>query len=365
MGTEWTKLSPNANGEACQLNTYNVFKHILESSLSNLESDLQEKLLASKYVNSLIATCGLIPFYEIIEEYMERDGFPKVASRALLGQQALIDEYIKFPALIKEQINANSIYNLPASDYIKCLKFLSRLDEVNSIRFYRKYLAEPLANVYIDASDDLLHTLEPCEFVTDGIKKFLQPDIFLSPFTSFPFNRPVRLLLERPFERLYNDFYICDVHDIEQFVFRAYMIYKNFIDIILSGMVSEFIHLCDVEKFLNLYISCWNQAVLTIDGLYDHLKELDLSQNESESSLPIYHVYLDITGVQIMDINDKRLILDSIDGRRLNSYMDSYDNHWKEIYPCKCFPELGLETENKSFEKILSDINHTLTERFK
>jgi len=142
------------------------------------------------------------------------------------------------------------------------------------------------------------------------------------------------------------------------------MIYKNFIDIVLSGMIAEFIHLCDVEKFLNLYISCWNRAVFTIDGLYYHLKNLDLSPNESESSLPIYHVYLDITGIQIMDINDKRLILNSIEGRILNSYMNSPDNHWKEIYPCKCFAELGFETENKSYEKILSDINHTLTERF-
>jgi hypothetical protein len=96
-----------------------VFQIILKSSLLNLESDLQEKLLASNYVNSLVATCGLKSFYEIIEEYMERKDFRRIASRALLSQPALIQEYQEFPASMRESIGSDKKRMLNPEFYLK------------------------------------------------------------------------------------------------------------------------------------------------------------------------------------------------------------------------------------------------------
>jgi hypothetical protein len=46
MGTEWTKLSPNANGEASQLNTYKILN--LEEVLSEEEENLLEETLRDR-----------------------------------------------------------------------------------------------------------------------------------------------------------------------------------------------------------------------------------------------------------------------------------------------------------------------------
>lgn len=341
-----------------------IFKIILESSVGKLKPELLKRLLASKYVDSLIKECGLISFYNAIKEYMERVEFQKIASEALLGQQAFIDEYKKLPSMIKDQIYANSNFILSDSDCEKYLEFLIGLNEVNSIEFYRKYLAKPFAGIYIDATSDILKKLEPFDLITEGLKEFVEVDIYLNPISSFPIHRPSSLLLIRPFERLYNDFFIFSKEDIKRFVLRAHIIYKNFTEVASSGMYHETIHLYDIKKYLPLYLLSWNQSVCAIDNLYRVLKKLDFSPDDSGDSFQKrYHIYSDITGFKIKKLNDNSLIFNEENERTVSSFINLRYNPWKELHSCYCFEELGLKTENKSYEKILSEITLLLEEK--
>jgi hypothetical protein len=203
-----------------------IFKLILRSSLEKLEPKVQEKQLASKYVNSLIVKCGLRRFYEIIEEYMERKEFQRIASHALLRQPAFIEDYIKLPVSMKEHLGSD--------ETVIKLKILFSFDAKESVMFYRKYLANYFVKLYKDLEErDLFMDLD----IMEDITKFLEFDFHLSPVTSFPQNHPIELLLARPFERLYNDVYICDDIDCKIMVRRAYLIYSHFAEILRIGII--------------------------------------------------------------------------------------------------------------------------------
>jgi predicted transcriptional regulator len=205
----------------------NIFKLILKLSLVEFKPDLEKSLLASKYVNSLIKTCGLMPFYEILEEHMGREEFRRIASETLLGQSALIEEYVKLPPTIlrgciesEKEMVIDPVAYLNNSLYENYLKKLFKFNIVESIRFYRKYLAKPFGKLYRDLADmDDGRRTNPN--ISEGIKRFLDLDIFLSPVTSFPENSPISLLFARPFERLYADIYILDDSEYDIMVQRA------------------------------------------------------------------------------------------------------------------------------------------------
>jgi hypothetical protein len=235
------------------------------------------------------------------------------------------------------------------------LKFLFRLDESDSLKFYRLYLAEPFGRLYRKLTQrDVPITLD--KFVTEGIRKFLELDLFLSPFTSFPINFPVDLLFGRPFERLYTDFYLCDEEDIKKLIRRAHIVYSNFIDVVSAGVVSSGIPVSDLEALLKLYIFYWNIASKRLDWLCIDLKELTFS-NDRESS--IYHIYSGTTGLEIMDLVDGKLLEDCymmVGGDYDYLLPSNLDDPTKEIRICNCFEEEGLKTEKMLYEDVLSGI---------
>ena len=336
----------------------NIFQLILKSSLVELESDLQKRLLSSKYVNSLIATCGLKLIYEKIEDYLEREEFRRNASQTLLHQQALIDEYINLPSLMKEYMEANrGIDLLKYMDEMKYLKFLFGLDYIEAIKFYRKFLCEPFGKLYRDLTDRDVPRTEDV-FVTEGIRKFLELDLYLSPMTSFPMNYPVELLFERPFERLYTDFYICDEKDIKKLILRAHTVYSNLIDVVSAGVVNSGIYVSDLEALLKQYIFYWNIASGSLDSLYKELKKLNIFSDNCNFSESLYHIYSDIIGLQIKDLASGNLLLDR-DTRscmNYNSLMLDLDDPTRKIRICGCFEEEGLETEEALYENVLPGI---------
>lgn len=340
----------------------NIFQKIFRDIMIEQGPDAQQRWLASNYLNSLIKECGLKSVYEIFEEYIEREEFRRIASRAFLSQQAVIDEYIGLPELMKKYINENhGIDLLNYLDEIKLLKILFRLDPAYSITFHRKYLAEPFARLYRESTDPIILTED--EYVTEGIRKFIKSDLYLNPFTSFPINCPVSLLFERPFERLYNDFYLCDKSDIEKLIVRAEVVYSNFADILAAGMVySNVVHTWWLRIFLKQYIFYWNVASQTLDSLYDYLTKLDFGSNNRN---PVYHIYQEIIGLQISNLTDKKLQLDRLDKDVLNynSLRLDISDPIKEARPCDCFEKIGLSGERMAYADLLSSIKKLLRPR--
>ena len=205
--------------------TLNIFQLILKSSFLELESDLQKKLLSSKYVNSLIATCGLIAIYEIFEEYMKREEFRSIASQTLLSQPALIEEYMNYPEILKERpevaLGLKINHDLCSEDLIAVLL---NFDPINAVEFYRKIFNDTFSKLYREVTD------------SDAMKEFTDYDVLLSPFTSYPINNPADLILQRPFERIYADAYILNEMDYNNFIKRAYVIYSHFAEILSKGI---------------------------------------------------------------------------------------------------------------------------------
>jgi hypothetical protein len=343
----------------------NAFQYILKSFFteprweSTMQLDTTKKLLASKYVNSLISAHGLRPIYEILEEYMKQEEFRSIASQTLLRQPALIEEYtIKLPLSMEKymELYRNDLFEeLKYRDETKyLLKFLFRLDEIGSIKFHRQYLAERFGKLYrILTQRDVPITRD--DFVTEVIRKFLELDLFLSPFTSFPMYFPVELLFGRPFERLYTDFYICNQEDIKKLILRAHIVYSNFIGVVSAGVVNSGIYVTDLEILLKQYISSWNIASRYLDHIIDSGV---LEQNESSSRTPMYHIYSGTTGLDIMDLANKKLLSSSGVRYEMNRNYPTIDldDPAKEIRICYCFEETGLETEKVSYEDALAGI---------
>ena len=345
-----------------------AFKYILKSFFEEptwdetKRLDRTKELLASKYLNSLIKTCGLKLIYEIFEEYMKREDFRSIASQTLLNQPALIDEYVKLPTLMQEYMELKRLGTglLEYVDNTKYLKLLFGLNESEAIKFYRQYLSERFGKIYRDLTDRDVPRTEDV-FVTEGIRKFLELDLYLSPFTSFPMNFPVELLFERPFDRLYIDFYLSDEEDIKKLVLRAHVVYSNFIDIVSTGVVNSGIYVTQLEALLKQYIFYWNVASQTLDALYKEMKKLNIFSTDRDSS--IYHIYSDAVGLQIKDLADNRLLLDR-DYRNCinhNSLTLSVGDPTKEIRICDCFKEEGAQTEKVMlYEDVLASIRSTI-----
>lgn len=331
----------------------NAFQYILKSfweleqpfkAYPTQRLDFTEKLLTSKYFNSVIATCGLKPIYEIFEEYMKKgknEEFLSIASQTLPNQPELIEKYtigIR-DSMEKMEFNLESQFKcLDETRYL--LKFLSRLSDshIESVKFHRQHLAEPFCKLYRKLTQrDLPITMDA--FVTEGIRKFLELDLYLSPLTSYPMNFPVDLLFERPFERLYTDFYISNEEDIRELVRRAHIVYSNFIGIVSVGVVNSRIPVADLEILLNQYIFFWNIASRYLDYLYDVLNDM-FSLDRPEDFRHTYydndiygphkimkladgefllHTYLDTTGPQIINLADGKLLLSTSTIREMNN----------------------------------------------
>ena len=368
-----------------------VFQIILKSSLENLESDLQEKLLASNYVNSLIAECGLLSFYEIIEEYMERKEFRRTATHALLRQPALIVEYTKLPASMKENIESDTKRMGNFTLYLsnnRYLNILFEFDPMEAAKFYREHLTDHLIELYKNLADNEI-TRSTNPYITDCIKDFMKLDIYLSPRTSFPQNNPINLLFAKPFERLYDDVYICDDSDYEKIAKRAHIIYFNFAEVIKFGIISmrsaedydgrltkflaksedslketqkfNFIRLLRKDLFNNKqnlnnlikeFIFYWNIASLRLDFIYCKQRYW---KNKWSHSATGYHLLANFNGIQAINIGaDKRGTGPEMTNEdiAITSLWSGESDPFSALRYCCCFKDLNLEEKQTSVEEI-------------
>lgn len=374
----------------------NILNIIIKSCLiDGCKFDSLKKLLSSKYVNSLIASCGLESFYEILEPFMEQKEFRKIASQTLLSQPAFIEEYIKLPESMIRYIRSdykrikNPIFYLKDNKY---LEILFKFDAKEAVRFYRKYLVKNFVKNYnelIDIKD--IRDMDPN--ITDDIKKFVELDLLLSPATSFPKNHPINLLFAKPFERLYNDIYICDDSDYGIMVQRAYLVYSHFAEILRLGILTvrgveyrwermnqsnpktdkdylefeefNFIRPLRLDLFskrqnldnlIKELIFYWNIASLRLDFIYSKQKYLEKYLGRSVVG---YHLLANSGGIQAIDIDEDR----SQPGPELTSEDMIITSLWSGdsdpfsiLRFCDCFKDLNLEERQVSVEEIASAI---------
>jgi hypothetical protein len=228
--------------------------------------------------------------------------------------------------------------------------------------------------------------------------EFLDYDVILSPFTSYPRNEPEYILSYKPFERIYDDTYIFDSSDYANFVRRAYAIYSHFAEILYLiikdikmnktdywdwrctnaeqslGMIEESYEIQERRKeigqavrmikylenidnyidiILRLAIHYWNIAVSRFDALARFI--------EQNSSMK-YHIISNNMGIQVIDLQTNMVCLDDAKSKELfgniSLFPDTIDpaDSFDILQPCKAFHKLGLEVKNFEYKTILKDM---------
>jgi hypothetical protein len=96
------------------------------------------------------------------------------------------------------------------------VEILQNFAPYESLIFYKKVINKTYSDLYgkIAAKSGAKDS--------DLLRKFLEYDISLNPFTSYPINDPIMLLFMRPFERIYDDIYLIEKSDQDMMVQRAY-----------------------------------------------------------------------------------------------------------------------------------------------
>jgi hypothetical protein len=390
-----------------------VFKIITNS----LPDDKVEAFLESNYVNHLIKNKGFIEIYNNIYDRLERSQFRESASRALLHQSALVDEYKNYKNFIRTQLECacyqtiipniredhKDIGAAPIKNY-NLFEPLSHLNLLDSITFYRK----EINNIYIKY---YRHLMRDWQFSAGAMGKYADLDIFLSPLTSYPVNDPIHLLFAKPFERLYDDVYIIENADYYKMIKRAYIVYSRFSEILYSGIYYlrweklnyldwklienddridredrgwyreeleehgkflslEMDSLSDTKSYLdNLTknaIFYWNEVSRRLDTLFDELNRL-----REEDKNGKYHIFSDNNKLKIVDLVSNQYLVSGDTNRDLtNPYFlldisaGEFDNRYSNLYPCNIFYDNGMKLEERTYDDILPELKQKFERHF-
>jgi hypothetical protein len=181
-----------------------------------------EKFLTSLYTNNIIKNYGFSAAYDIINPYLERIDFRQIASNSLLTQSSVIEEYRAQSKLRDEYFLSNryetggqSTEEINLFDLViesptislwderrsilgsingcrikpirsKRIKILSHFDPKKAVTFYRDTIQVDIKNLFSELYERSL--------ITQSLNQFMEYDIHLSPFTSYPLNSPSDLL---------------------------------------------------------------------------------------------------------------------------------------------------------------------------
>jgi len=229
--------------------------------------------------------------------------------------------------------------------------------------------------------------------------EFVDFDVILSPFTSYPRNEPSYLLSYRPFERIYDDTYLLDESDHEKFIKRANVIYSHFPEIFhlviedikrdkisrwdwesaeleykldnyggddswvkedledrLKYAIRRYDYLEETENYIEIIFRLafhyWNIASYRFDAISRFL-----AKHRSMKC----HIVSNSMGIQIIDLETNRECLSPVESRELmgstSLFPDTIDpaDSYEILQPCESFDELGLEPEEIRFEDVIED----------
>ena len=362
-----------------------------------------EKFLASLYTDNIIKNYGFSYVYEVINSDLERFDFRQISSNSLLtqsavkreykGQSKLRDEYLLFnPHETSGQSSKEiNLFDLVVESPMISLwderramlgsvngcrirpirsnriKILSQFDPKKAVAFYRDTIQVDIQNLFSELYERSL--------ITRSLNQFMEYDIHLSPFTSYPFNSPSDLLFSNPFQRIFDDVYLLDEADVSKFYQRALTVYEHFGDILFEYFRNNIDWIAKIEPWINQFIFQWNVARTNFDSIWDYLgiayaegigsgryhayvKGVEILVTDLETNKPLPFLYesktiLEDQGEKWEETNMEVFrppIVDHMSACREIEFCDPYRN----IISCECFE--GVRPTSITYEQILSDL---------
>jgi hypothetical protein len=384
-----------------------VFDNIFKCLVDNKQGEQLIRFLNSKYTNNIIKKFGFLSVYEIVEENLQLVEFRKLASEPLLNQPATIDEYNNISNIIQKCLLEGEcdppsfdytqrpdktvpIWNL-YSEYIGDSSII-KIDAQNNILYFKRlHIKEPLmkhieiltkfdpivaVNHYRDTVLEEIHfvlsELSQKAHISNLLWIFIESDVYLSPFTSYPINSPQFLLFSKPFQRIFDDVYLLDKLDRIDFEVRASKIFNNFVDVLYEffkfNMPSDEKML---EQQIKQFIFQWNIASSNFDFI-DYYMDMIYGM---EMGSGMYHLRGDGLKLQIIDLETNKppkskgrlpephekydihccAIPMDFDPRNNESGARYMKNPFTELRPCG-----SCSAGNISFEQILSGLTSKL-----
>ncbi|MFZ3147303.1 hypothetical protein [Methanothrix sp.] len=315
------------------------------------------------------------------------------------NQPAFIIEIERYHETIKNDSEYADVMVVLGSDKNNLIGLLNYFDPLDAIQLYRDTIGNKYGNLFREIHE---------HYFSESFKNFVDLDIFLSPFTSYPVEDPIRILFERPFERLYDNAYLIEALDYERFIQRAYVVYSNFAEILYQGvrhLTSQEIDLLDyrirelekrkdtteldywdeendvemayldkkmnslhhIEKSLDIVLKAsifyWNIASNRIDSIYRKL----ILENKCKTDSGKYQILTDDKGLKIINLGTNKSILDSSDSMKimgtyfvLDVLLDNCRDPFNFLRPCDVFKEAGLNAERKTYKELLEELNSKL-----
>lgn len=373
------------------------FEFIIKKTVEINNGSICPKLLKSKYVNKLIEKYRFVSLFDILKKYNDNDVFNSIVSQSILHQPAFIIEIERYHETIKNDSEYADAMVVLGSDKNNLIGLLNYFNPLDAIPLYRDTIGNKYGNLFREIHE---------HYFSESFKNFVYLDIFLSPFTSYPVDDPIRILFEKPFERLYDNAYLIEALDYELFIQRAYVVYSNFAEILYQGMrhlTSQEIDLLDyrireleklkdtteldywdeendvemvyldkkmnslhhIEKSLDIVLKAsifyWNIASNRIDSIY---QKLIFEKKYNKTASGKYRILTDDKGLKVIDLWTNKSILDSSDSMKimgtyflLDVLLDNCRDPFTFLRPCDVFKETGLNVERIIYEELFEKLN--------
>jgi len=196
-------------------NTMSIFEILFQVYASSKQ---EKKFLNSAYTTQILYKHSLLKVHKkIIQQHIDNSNFRQIASSILLNHPAVIREYEGVARELNIEIlgvfkNKNITVSRPTFEKqylvdklfetalellinkIEYIDILSDYDSLMAVRLYRRTIHKSILKAYIDLAEEGV--------ITEGLKRFLIFDNYLSPLTAYPVNGTLRVLFSRPFERI-------------------------------------------------------------------------------------------------------------------------------------------------------------------
>jgi biotin operon repressor len=370
---------------------FEIFRAILEYSARE-DVTLRSDLFESRLLDHAISNSDLLSIMNLFKEYGHEKYALRSLSKLFFDQGIIKEEYKKVIDRINKYPEDWSWFqtNLYAQDFVKILQ---HFDSLAALKFYQKVIGKTFPVLYSKRAEE--NNIKDYEL----LGQLAEYDVALSPFSSFPVSDPILLLFLRPFERIYDDVYLCEESDFETLIKRAYLIYSNFAQILAAGIRQireeedyfdamagggvesdeeyqkatdrHFINYLRRDLFfrrdrlrplVSELIFYWNIASLRLDWIYSQLKFLTCTSHGIGEIK--YHVLTGYDGIQVIDLKTLENIPFAICTREdmVTTSLWSGDDAdpFGHLRYCECFKDFNLEQRPTSIDEIVPTIGDRL-----
>ena len=341
----------------------------------------------------LVRKFTYIELFDLIREKLEKDAdFRMIASRSLLNLDALKEEYKYFAQELQKTISEvraqpevfdeysekriyylsdelNEIGKELIPNEIGLIKILEDFEPVDAIRFYRE-------NIHLSVIEGLERLAENGT-ITEGLHQFLIFDNYLSPFTSYPVNGTLQLILPQPFQRIYEDIYLLNGESFELMSTRAAAIYNYFHDILFELIRSDPPDGKALRTITKQMIFHWNMASTRFDLICICLDELI----KKSVHISNYHLGFDGLSYVITDLDSNKQLLPNEKARSILvegsiplifkevshnlCCSELMDDPTTRLRPCMTFKDMDWRFDFIPIEDILTKLESKLEENGK